>query len=56
MVMGCFILPCLLPLDMQSILTLIEVIVERETVTQLHLLQGYQGVNLIPEDERDDAF
>jgi hypothetical protein len=51
MVLCCHILPCLLPLVMQSISTLKEAIVEQKTATQLHLLQGYQRVNPIPSDE-----
>jgi hypothetical protein len=56
MVLDCLTLPCLLPLVMWSILTLIEAIVEWKTATQLYLLQDYQRLNPIPEDKRDDAF
>jgi hypothetical protein len=55
-VLGCLILPCLLLLVMWSITTLIEAIVERKTATQLYVLQGYQRVNPICQEERDDAF
>jgi hypothetical protein len=58
MVLDCFILPCLLPLllVMRSALTLIEAIVEQKMATQLYILQGYQRVNPIPYDDKDDAF
>jgi hypothetical protein len=56
MVLGYLILPCLLPLVMQSVSTLIEVIVEQKTDAQLYLLQGYQRVDPISEDEKDDDF
>jgi uncharacterized membrane protein len=56
MVLGCLICPRLLPLVMRSVSTLIEAIVEEKMATQLYLLQGYQRVNPIPEEERDDAF
>jgi hypothetical protein len=56
MVLGCLILPCLLPLVMRSALNLVEAIVEQKMATQLYLLQGYQRVNPIPDDDRDDAF
>jgi uncharacterized membrane protein len=48
MVLGCLILPCLLPLVMWSILTLIKAIVEQKMTTQFYLLQGYQRINPIP--------
>jgi hypothetical protein len=56
MVLCCLILQCLLTLVMRSISTLIEVTVEWKTAAQLYLLQGYQSVNPIPEDEIDGAF
>jgi hypothetical protein len=56
MVLGCLILPRLLPLVMWSISTLTEAIVEWKMATQLYLLQGHHRVNPISEDERDDAF
>jgi hypothetical protein len=56
MVLGCLILPCLLPLVMKSALTLKEAIVEQKMATRLYLLQGYQRVNPIPDDGRDDSF
>jgi hypothetical protein len=55
-VLGCFILSCLLPLVTWSISTLLEAIVEWKMAAQLCLLQGHQRVNPIPEAERDDAF
>jgi hypothetical protein len=51
MVFGFLIHPCVLPLVMRSVLTLLN-----EKRLQVHLLQGYQRVNPIPEDEKDDAF
>jgi hypothetical protein len=39
-VLGCIIIPCLLPLVMWSVSTLIEAIAEQKTATQLYLLQG----------------
>jgi hypothetical protein len=44
MVLGSLVLPCLLPLVMWSISTLIEAIARRKMATQLYLLQGYQRV------------
>jgi hypothetical protein len=41
---------------MSSALTLIEAIVEQKMATQLYPLQGYQRVNPIHDDDRDDAF
>jgi hypothetical protein len=55
-VLGCLILPCLLSLVMRSALTLIEAIVEQKIAIQLYLLQVYQRVNPIHDDDRDDAF
>jgi hypothetical protein len=37
---------------MRSVLTLLEAMGERK----IYMLQGYQRVNPIPEDEKDDAF
>jgi hypothetical protein len=34
----------------------VESMVEQKTAAQLYLLQSYQRVNPIPEDEKDDAF
>jgi hypothetical protein len=45
MVLGCLILPCLLPLVMQSVSTLTAGIVEWKTAPQIYLLQCYQRVN-----------
>jgi hypothetical protein len=56
MVFGCLICPCVLPLVMQSILSLLKDMVKQKTTAQLHLLQGYWRVNPIPEDKNDDAF
>jgi hypothetical protein len=56
MVFGCLICPCVLPLVMQSILTLLKAMVKRKMAAQLYLLHDYQRVNPIPEDEKDDAF
>jgi hypothetical protein len=47
--LGCLILPCLLPLVILSIWTLIEAIVEQKTAAQFYLVQGYQRVNSIPK-------
>jgi uncharacterized membrane protein len=46
-VLGCLVLPCLLPLVMWSISTLLEAMMEQKTAEQLYLLQGYQRVNPI---------
>jgi hypothetical protein len=41
---------------MWSILTLLKDMMEQKTAAQLYQLQGYQRVNHIPEDEKDDAL
>jgi uncharacterized membrane protein len=56
MMLGCLILPCLLPLVMWFISTPIKAIVEQKTATQLYLVQVYQRVNPISKKKRDDAF
>jgi hypothetical protein len=55
-VLGCLILPCLLPLVRRSLSTLTEAIVKQKTSTQLYVLQGYQRVHPITEDEKDGTF
>jgi hypothetical protein len=56
MVLGCLMVPCLLPLVTRSALTLIEAKIEQKMATQLYLLQSYQRVNPIHDDDTDDAF
>jgi hypothetical protein len=56
MVFGCLKCPCVLPLVMRSILSLLKDMVKQKTAAQFYLLQGYQRVNPIPEDKNGDAF
>jgi cytochrome c biogenesis protein CcdA len=56
MVFGYLVCPCVLPLVIQPVLTLLKAVVERKMATQLYLLQCYQRVNPISEDEKNDAF
>jgi hypothetical protein len=56
MVFGCLICPCVLPLVIWSVSTLLKAMLELKTATQLYLLQGYQRVNPIPEDGKGDTF
>jgi hypothetical protein len=55
-VFGCLICPCMLPLVMQSILSLFKNMVKQKMAAQLYLLQGYWRVNPIPEDKNDNGF